>query len=80
MGSRVRPRLLTHFCFISSFEKSESGGDELGKVDRRLRIIIHAPRRISSFKISRLEYYANWLSSGKNLGEETPGETIGHCF
>ena len=31
MGSRVRTRVLTLFHFISSFENSKSGGDELGK-------------------------------------------------
>ena len=39
----------------------------VGKVGRRLRII-HAPRRIGSFKISRPEYYRNWLSSRKKFG------------
>ena len=34
------------------------------------------PVASARFKISRPEYYANWLSSGKNLG----GETICHCF
>ena len=53
---------------------------KFGKVGRRLRIIIHAHCRIGSFKISSPEYYANWLASRKNLGEETPRETIGHCF